>query len=74
MPDCPSLIKCPFFHDHMETKPAMAELMKKSYCQGDNSHCARWMVATTVGKEAVPGNLFPNQVDRAKDILRQHKK
>ena len=69
MADCPSLPKCPFFNDSMATKPATAEMMKNSYCRTDNTHCARWMVAQALGKEAVPMNLFPAQADRAEQII-----
>ena len=43
--------------------------MKKQYCQGDKSTCARYLVCTKNGPEAVPGDLFPNMLDRAKAIL-----
>jgi len=69
MPECPSLPRCPFFNDHMATRPATADMMKKTYCRTDNAGCARWLVASTRGKEAVPADLFPNQVDRARVIV-----
>jgi len=72
MPDCPSLPKCPFFNDHMAGRPATSEMMKVAYCHGDNSHCARWMIATALGKPAVPQDLFPSQVDRARALLQPH--
>ena len=71
MPDCPSLLKCPFFNDTMTTKPATADIIKKSYCRGDNSQCARWMVASALGKEAVPSNLYPSQADQARELLKR---
>lgn len=66
---CPSLEKCPFFHDRMDSRPATSEMMKKRYCHDDNSSCARWMVSSSLGKQAVPTDLFPHQVDRAKELL-----
>lgn len=69
MAECPSLPKCPFFNDHMAQRPATAEIMKQSYCRGDNSRCARWMVASALGKPAVPVNLFPNQVEQARALI-----
>lgn len=69
MAACPSLPRCPFFNDHMAGRPATADMMKHSYCESDNSHCARWMVASSRGKEFVPGDLFPNQVVRARAII-----
>ena len=48
----------------MSNMPAVAELMKTTYCTGDNSKCARFMVSST--GIAVPGDLYPNDWDRAK--------
>ena len=53
----------------MANMPAMAELYKKNYCNGDSTHCARFMVFNIKGREAVPNDLFPNNVDRANTIL-----
>lgn len=69
MADCPSLSGCPFFNDHMANRPVTAEMMKKHYCRSDHSQCARWMVASRLGRPAVPANLFPDQADRARAIL-----
>jgi len=73
MADCASLNACPFFNDKMEQKAGMAELYKKRYCKGDNTNCARWMVASTVGKTFVPTTLYPNQTDIAKKIITERK-
>lgn len=69
MADCPSLPKCPFFNDRMANKPAMAAMMKKSFCQGDNSKCARWIVSRAKGGPAVPADLFPNQDERVAALI-----
>ena len=70
MADCPSLPKCPFFNDRMANRPAMAAMMKKNYCQTDNSGCARWMVAQVKGGPAVPSNLYPNEQEKVAALLR----
>ncbi len=67
--DCECLPGCPFFHDKMENKPALANLMKKQYCQGDATDCARHRIFEVKGKDAVPSDLFPNQTERANQIL-----
>jgi hypothetical protein len=69
MADCVCLPKCVFFNDKMADMPATADRMKKRYCQGDNSNCARFMVFNTLGREKVPANLFPQNTDRAGEIL-----
>lgn len=71
MADCQCLPTCIFFNDRMADMPAMASSMKRRYCQGDNSQCARFMVFSALGKEKVPNDLFPNNVVKAKLILNQ---
>ena len=70
MADCECIQGCPFFNGQMAVSmPAIVESLKKRLCQGDNTNCARHMIARTIGKEHVPDDLIPNQIDRAKEIL-----
>ena len=69
MADCECLPKCLFFNDKMGKRPAMAEMYKKKYCLGDASDCGRHIVFEALGREAVPPDLFPNQKDRATELL-----
>jgi hypothetical protein len=69
MPACECLPKCIFFHDRMPNKPASAELLKKRFCLGDNTMCARYQVRSARGPDGVPADLFPNQTDRAREFL-----
>ena len=69
MANCPSLTGCPFYHDRMANKPAMANIYKKNFCEKDYGNCASWKVANALGKEAVPSDLFPNQNERADEII-----
>ncbi|HPQ71239.1 MAG TPA: hypothetical protein PKW95_19085 [bacterium] len=69
MADCECLAKCPFFNDRMATKPGISDMYKKRYCLGDKSGCARYMIFSRLGREHVPADLYPNQVDRAKQII-----
>jgi hypothetical protein len=69
MADCECLPKCIFFHDKMENMPAMADIYKHRYCREDNSLCARYKVFRALGREAVPSDLFPNELDRAMHLL-----
>jgi len=74
MADCPMLEKCPFFHDRMAEMPTMANLYKTRFCKGEFPTCARHLVLTGLGREHVPADLFPNQNDRAQEILAAKKK
>jgi len=58
-----------FFNDKMKGMPQAAKSMKNRYCLSDNSGCARYMVFKKLGREKVPIDLFPGQVDRAKDLI-----
>ncbi|MGA9118804.1 MAG: hypothetical protein WB699_05520 [Bacteroidota bacterium] len=69
---CSCISGCPFFNDRMENKPALADMYKKSYCQGAWEKCARFMVLQALGKPCVPTDLFPNQLERATQLLDAH--
>lgn len=69
MAQCECLAGCIFFNDKMAEMPAMASMMKQRYCHGDNSQCARWVVRSALGPLGVPGDLFPNQMDRARHLV-----
>lgn len=71
MANCEVVSGCIFFNDKMANKPATAEIYKKRFCQGDNSECARYLVFKSKGKGNVPADLFPNQIDRAKEIIEE---
>ncbi len=67
MADCKMLGGCIFFN---KTSGQLAETMKSQYCKGDFSKCARYMVATTLGREKVPQTLFPNMQSKAQEIIK----
>lgn len=69
MADCECLQGCPFFNDKMGNMPVMADMMKKKYCKGENTKCARYMIFKALGKSKVPADLFPNKQDEAKAII-----
>jgi methyl-accepting chemotaxis protein len=69
MSECEKLSECPFFNDQLANMPAIAGMMKKKFCHGTKEECARYMVATKLGKEKVPAELFPNMKERALSIL-----
>lgn len=69
MKECKNLEGCPFFNDRLAEKPALASIMKKRYCLDDSESCARYIVCEALGSDKVPGNLFPNMQEKAKEIL-----
>lgn len=69
MADCECLSRCPFFLDRMANMPALADMMKESYCQGDFLSCARYQVFKALGPAQVPADLFPNMMEEAQALL-----
>ncbi len=69
MAECVCLPRCPFFNDRMGDMPATAQLMKKRFCLGEQTTCARFMIFSTLGSENVPMDLYPTQVERARELL-----
>ena len=53
----------------MANRPNISASFKRLYCRGDNSKCARYMVFEALGVGRAPDDLFPNQEDRAKQII-----
>ncbi|GAB4298435.1 MAG: hypothetical protein Fur0034_09310 [Desulfuromonadia bacterium] len=71
MADCPFKSGCIFFTGRMSNMPAMAELMKTTYCSGTFDQCARYRVAIVCGRGTVPDDLYPMQGDTADSIIRE---
>lgn len=72
MPECEFLNECLFFNDKLKKMPAAADVMKKMYCLWHFTTCARYKVAMTLGKSAVPLDMFPGDKLRASEMLIQH--
>ena len=70
MADCECLPRCGFFHGRIaHSVPSVAEMMKQRLCLGDSSGCARHMVFARLGRDRVPPDLMPNQLERASKLL-----
>lgn len=69
MADCELLKGCLFFNDKMPSDSGMGTIFKKKYCLGDNSTCARHIIATKLGRDKVPANLYPNMTEKAQQIF-----
>ena len=71
MGECSLTNGCIFFNDKMADMPSMTSMMKSIYCQTAPEKCARLMVVKAIGREKVPADLFPNQIERATEIIRK---
>ena len=73
MADCECLPTCIFFNEKMANMPSMTSIFKKTYCEGgDYEKCARHMVFKALGKSSVPQDLYPNQIERAAELIGKH--
>ena len=71
MADCELTGTCIFFNDKMADMPAMASMMKTVYCKDKYETCARYQVVQAVGRAKVPADLFPNQLDKACEVIKK---
>ncbi|RPJ50323.1 MAG: hypothetical protein EHM23_35430 [Acidobacteria bacterium] len=69
MSECECVSTCDFFNEQMKGLEAIKEMMKRRYCLGDNSDCARHMVFQELGKGRVPPDLIPNQTEKVRNII-----
>lgn len=69
MAKCECIPKCPFFQNKMADMPEMSAMLKKRYCLGDKTKCARYAVRGALGAPAVPIDLFPNESARAAKLV-----
>lgn len=60
---------CVFRNNRMPCDASLAAIYKRHYCSGDYTNCARYMIYKTAGKDFLPVNLYPNQQDRAREIV-----
>jgi hypothetical protein len=66
---CEWVEECPFLEAKTSDMPAMVDIFRGRYCATDSFSCARYQVLKVLGREAVPLDLYPNQVDRADEII-----
>lgn len=69
MNQCQLIEGCIFFNDRMSNMPAMAGMYKQRYCKGSPEDCARFTLGKSIGRENVPRDLYPNDMDRAQSLI-----
>jgi len=65
------LERCPFYNDRMDIESGIGKMYKRKYCEENKNGCARYKVATTLGREKVPVDLYPNMMERAEEIIKK---
>ena len=72
MSTCENLATCPFYNDKMDINSGLGALYKRKYCENENTSCARYRVASTIGKEYVTPQLYPNMHAEADKLIQEH--
>jgi hypothetical protein len=72
METCKYLQDCAFFNDPSTQKlQVLADQLKADYCHGRFDTCARYQVASRLGRDQVPVSMLPTQLQWAEMIFRQ---
>lgn len=74
MATCEKLSKCPFYQGKININSGLGAMYKKKYCEGDKTICARYIISTKLGPEFVNNNIYPNMIDVANNLLKEHNK
>ena len=69
MAECEFIDACPFFKGELSGKEVDIEKFKNDYCRTNSLHCARYIVAITLGKEKMPPDLYPHEKQRAYKVI-----
>jgi hypothetical protein len=67
--ECEFIEKCPFYNEKMQNMPFTASRMKDKYCLRDKTICARYQIFSKLGREKVPIDLFPFQIEMVQKII-----
>ena len=73
MADCELLRDCLFYDKRIPVDDILWSHFVKLYCKGNYRKCGRYMVATALGPERVPTDLFPNMDITASNIIKGNK-
>lgn len=72
MTDCKFFEKCPFFNaPEVADRHHLTDYLKTTYCRSDFQNCCRYQIAAALGREHVPALMMPDQVDWARQILKE---
>lgn len=69
MPECEYTSICSFFNDMLPNMPTMADTLKRKYCEGERTDCARYIYAIGVDMVTLPVDLFPSDRERAQKLV-----
>jgi hypothetical protein len=69
--NCRFIKLCPILNAGASSIPATErESYRRDYCKADHLACARYLVATAIGRDNVPIDLIPPESARAYKLMR----
>ncbi len=68
MTRCQRTDGCPFFTDEVGYSTELQEEMRRTYCMGDNSGCARLHALDILPLTSIPDDLIPTEHDRLAEL------
>ncbi len=68
MGTCGNFGNCALFSGALSQKPATTKLLKRMFCDGKYTGCARYFLLNALGPDKVPPGMFPGDMKLAKEI------
>ncbi len=69
---CSYYATCSFYQNALVCKTEAGALLKQNYCEkGNVENCARLVIATKLGLEYLDDSIFPNMMEKARELLKQ---
>jgi hypothetical protein len=69
MANCEFNERCAFFNGKLPVMPPHVDELKQNYCLSNNLRCALYLVTNALGSGKTPPDLYPDQRDRAYEII-----
>jgi hypothetical protein len=65
---------CDFFRGMLPHLPAMVDVYRRKYCEGDRNGCARFHFMQIFGTPELPMDLFPADTERVRQLAEEANK
>jgi len=66
---CECFSYCGLFNSGVARLPSTSKSFQEKFCTLNHFSCARYMVYKQLGKDLIPGDLFPNERGRALKLI-----
>ncbi len=66
---CKHIGHCELARDETGYSPEFARIIRTRWCRASYTDCARYHVARALGREAVPVDFFPSEMERVASFI-----